>query len=108
MATSLHQQKKKRALLKLPGSQHKKNDDVDEESRMAAKNGDYMEKQYKRENEAKIDALADAVSSIKQMSRNTGRQLEEEKQVQKELDTGFGKGKQMVTSVVSSMDTMLN
>ena len=69
---------------------------------------DYLEKQYKQDNEAKLDALANSVSSIKNLSRNMGRQLEEEKEVQKDLDTGFGKGKQMVTDVVGSMDTMLN
>ena len=80
---------------------------------MAGKSGskggqDYLEKQYKQDNEAKLDALANSVSSIKNLSRNMGRQLEEEKEVQKDLDTGFGKGKQMVSDVVGSMDTMLN
>ena len=59
---------------------------MDEESRVAGKSGgkggqDYLEKQYKQDNEAKLDALANSVSSIKNLSRNMGRQLEEEKEV---------------------------
>ena len=103
--------KKKRDLLKLPGSQHKKNDDMDEESRGGAapgKSADFMEKQYKQENEAKIDALANSVTSIKHLSRNMGRQLDEGKEVNKDLKDSFIEGQEMVGSVVGSMDTMLN
>ena len=91
----------------MPGSKHKKNDDLDEESRQAA-NPDYMEKRYKQENEQKLDALASAASSIKNMSRNIGGQLDEEKKIQGDLDTGFVKSKELIGQVVSGMDTMLN
>ena len=33
---------------------------------------DYMEQKYRKENEAKLDALANSVSSIKQISKNIG------------------------------------
>ena len=55
--------------MKTPGAQNKKNDDIDEESGMGQ---DYMEQKYRKENEAKLDALANSVSSIKQISKNIG------------------------------------
>ena len=64
--------------MKTPGAQNKKNDDIDEESGMGQ---DYMEQKYRKENEAKLDALANSVSSIKQISKNIGNQMEEEKGV---------------------------
>ena len=88
----------------MPGSQHKKNDDLDEESR----GGGFMEQKYKKDNEEKLDALANAASSIKQLSRTMGTQLEEEKEVQKQLDGGFVKTKVLIGQVMDSMDTMLN
>ena len=40
-----------------------------------------MEKKYRQENEEKLDALANAASSIKNLSRNMGSQLDEETKV---------------------------
>ena len=97
----------RRSLLKTPGSQHKKDDDVDMESGPGGANKDYMEKKYKQDNDQKLDLLANSVSSIKQMSRNIGSQMEEEKSIIGSLDTGFVKSKDLVNNIVGSMDTML-
>ena len=63
--------KSKRSLLSTPGSKHKKNDDVDEESRPGR--GDFVEATYYKENEKKLDALANSVTSIRNISKNIGK-----------------------------------
>ena len=93
---------RKRALLSTPGSKHKKNDDVDEESRLggpsssSSSNSGYLESKYRKDNEEKLDALANSVTSIRNLSKNMGAQIEEEKKVQGQLDGGFLKTKEMV------------
>ena len=48
----------------------KKNDDnIDEESGASK---DFMEQKYKQDNDRKLDALADSVTSIKNLSKNIG------------------------------------
>lgn len=69
---------------------------------------DFMEKKYRQENEAKLDALANSVSSIKQLTRNIGNQMEEEKTVIGQMDVGFVNTKDLVNNIMLSMDTMLN
>ena len=48
------------------------------------------------------------MTGIKQMSRNIGKHMEEEKKVTDGLDAGFGKSKELVSNLVKSMDTMMN
>ena len=67
-----------------------------------------MEQKYKQDNDRKLDALADSVTSIKNLSKNIGNQMEEEKTVIGQLDGGFLKTKELVNKIVGSMDTMLN
>ena len=60
------------------GFKHKKDDDeIDEESGAASK--DFMEKKYRRDNDKKLDVLANSVTQIKNLSKNIGNQMEEEK-----------------------------
>ena len=61
----------KRSLLTTPGSKHKKDDDVDEESR-TGRSG-FIERNYHKENEEKLDALASSVTTIHHISKNIGK-----------------------------------
>ena len=89
------------------GFKHKKDDDeIDEESGAASK--DYMEQKYRKDNDKKLDVLANSVTQIKNLSKNIGNQMEEEKTTIGQLDGGFLKTKELVNKIVGSMDTMLN
>ena len=93
--------KKKPALI----NKHKKNDDVniepDEESRS------FVEKRLEQDNKEKIDVLSEHVTAMKSLSKGMGQQLEEEKTVLKDLDSGFDKTKVMVQKALGRMDTVL-
>ena len=88
-------------------NKYKKNDDeIDEESGATSK--DFMTEKYRKDNDKKLDALADSVTQIKNLSKNIGSQMEEEKTTIGQLDGGFQKSKELVNKIVGSMDTMLN
>ena len=100
ISSSTSAKKQNRAFYK-----HKKDDDeIDEE----AGGADYMTQKYRKDNDKKLDALADSVSQIKNLSKNIGNQMEEEKTTIGQLDGGFQKSKELVNKIVDSMDTMLN
>ena len=89
------------------GFKHKKDDDeIDEESGAVSK--DFMEQKYRRDNDKKLDVLANSVTQIKNLSKNIGNQMEEEKTTIGQLDGGFLKTKELVNRIAGSMDTMLN
>ena len=96
----------KRGAVNTSGFKHKKDDDEIDEESGASK--DFMEQKYRKDNDKKLDALADSVTSIKQLSKNIGVQMEEEKTTIGQLDIGFLKTKELVNKIVGSMDTMLN
>ena len=81
-------------------------DEIDEESGATSK--DFMTEKYRKDNDKKLDALADSVTQIKNLSKNIGSQMEEEKTTIGQLDGGFQKSKELVNKIVGSMDTMLN
>ena len=48
-----------------------------------------MTEKYRKDNDKKLDALADSVTQIKNLSKNIGNQMEEEKTTIGQLDGGF-------------------
>ena len=82
-ASSTSAKKQNRAFYK-----HKKDDDeIDEEA--GGSSADFMTEKYRKDNDKKLDALADSVTQIKNLSKNIGNQMEEEKTTIGQLDGGF-------------------